>query len=154
MGGVAFPIDAIYFDKTGKANWSVPGHQDRLMPIASGCVRAKAKRGEVEYAEPSVATLSKLAALRVHFDDVPENAGALQVVPGSHRYGVLRGPAMRDIPLTDYQTCTVSRGDVLVMRPLLLHRSGRRTDEGHRRVLHVVYATEQPEAPLRWRGSA
>jgi Phytanoyl-CoA dioxygenase (PhyH) len=154
VGRQAFPIDAIYFDKTADANWSVPGHQDRLMPVASGCVRAKANRSGIEYAEPSVATLSKLVALRVHFDDVAADAGALEVLPGSHRSGVLSPAAIGDIPLTDYHPCAVSLGDVLVMRPLLLHRSARRAGPGQRRVLHVVYATEQPEAPLLWRSSA
>jgi hypothetical protein len=151
VGRSAVPIDAIYFDKTEEANWSVPGHQDRLMPVASGCGPAKAIRGGLEYAEPSVATLSELVALRVHFDDVAADAGALEIVPGSHRSGVLSAAAIREIPLANYLPCAVSRGDVLVMRPLLLHRSGRRAGQGQRRVLHVVYATEQPEAPLIWR---
>ena len=76
----------------------------------------------------------------------------LEVVPGSHRSGVLAASALREISLDRYRPCFASRGDVLAMRPLLLHRSGRRTvDGGHNRVLHVVYATEPPEAPLRWR---
>jgi hypothetical protein len=155
LGAPAFPIDAIFFDKTADANWAVPSHQDRLMPIASGCAPAKATRGGIEYAEPSAATLAGLVALRIHFDDVGSDAGALQIVPGSHRLGVLRPGAIRDIPLAEYRTCTASRGDVLAMRPLLLHRSGKRSTHHHRRrVLHVVYATEQPEAPLRWRSSA
>lgn len=153
VGRPAFPIDAIYFDKTADANWSVPGHQDRLMPVASGCAGAMAKRGGLEYGEPSVVTLSGLVALRIHFDDVAPNGGALELVPGSHLSGVLSAPAIREIPLTAYRTVAVARGDVLVMRPLVLHRSGRCAGEGHRRILHVVYATEQPEDPLVWRES-
>src|SRR5262249_41031263 len=66
LGVPAFPIDAIFFDKLAAANWTVPSHQDRLMPIASGCVQAKITRGGIDYAEPAAATLAGLLALRVH----------------------------------------------------------------------------------------
>jgi hypothetical protein len=154
LGARAFPIDAIYFDKTADANWTVPGHQDRLMPVAAGCVPATTIRGGIEYAEPSPATLAELIALRIHFDNVGVGAGALEVVPGSHRLGVLQVSSLREIPLADYRSCMASRGDVLAMRPLVLHRSGRRSADGRRRVLHVVYATKRPDEPLRWRNSA
>jgi ectoine hydroxylase-related dioxygenase (phytanoyl-CoA dioxygenase family) len=120
------------------------------MPVADGCT-VKTTRNGIGYAEPTVETLEKLVALRVHFDDVDAEGGALGVVAGSHRRGVLRVAAIRDIPLSEYRPCIAERGDVLVMRPLILHRSGRHLGDAHRRVLHVVYATEQPPEPLRWR---
>src|SRR4051812_37058865 len=33
LGGPAFAINAIYFDKTSGANWKVPCHQDLVMPV-------------------------------------------------------------------------------------------------------------------------
>jgi hypothetical protein len=154
LGGSAFPIDAIFFDKCASANWSVPGHQDRLMPVESGSVAPRSVRNGIEYIEPSCATLAKLVALRVHFDDVDGESGALEVVPGSHRSGVLPVDAIREVPLADYRPCLAARGDVLLMRPLLLHRSGRRKSDGHRRVLHVVYASEHVAGEPRWKSSA
>jgi hypothetical protein len=35
--------------------------------------------------------------------------------------------------------CIVPKGGVLVMRPLLVHASGKATGAGHRRVLHFLY---------------
>ena len=124
------------------------------MPVAVGCAPATITRGGIDYAEPSPATLENLVALRVHFDEVAADSGALQVVPGSHRLGVLMASSLREIPLAEYRAYVASRGDVLAIRPLLLHRSGRRSGDGHRRVLHVVYAIKQPDDPLRWRSSA
>jgi len=149
----AFPVDAIFFDKQPDANWSVPGHQDRLMPIESGSAVPSSVRNGVAYAEPSTETLASLVALRVHFDAIGPDAGALEVVPGSHRRDVLGTDAIRAVPLNDYHPCFVARGDVLVLRPLVLHRSGRRAGAGHRRVLHVVYAAAQPIGGPRWKGA-
>jgi hypothetical protein len=151
LGATAFPVDAIFFDKQADANWSVPGHQDRLMPIESGSAAPKTIRNGIHYVEPSQETLAALVALRVHFDAVGPDEGALAVVPESHRHGILGTGAIRVVPLTDYRTCVVARSDVLVLRPLVLHRSGRRAGPGHRRVLHIVYAAAQPSNGPRWK---
>jgi hypothetical protein len=152
LGRAAFPVDAIFFDKQPNANWSVPGHQDRLMPGQSASVVRKVRRGSLPYFEPPATTLAALVALRVCFDDEEVDGGGLEAVPGSHRLGVLQTDAIRSIPLTEYRPCVAARGDVLLMRPLLLHRSARRTAGGHRRVLHVVYASEQPSDGAHWMG--
>jgi hypothetical protein len=151
LGESAIPIDAIFFDKQQDANWSVPGHQDRMMPVESGSGAAKAVRNGVSYADIALETLEGLLALRVHFDDVGPDDGALEVVPGSHHRGLLDAEALRAVSLDDYRPCHAARGDILALRPLLLHRSGRRTAVGHRRVLHVVYAASQPFEGPQWK---
>jgi hypothetical protein len=153
LGPRAFPVDAIFFDKQQEANWSVPGHQDRMMPVEPGGATPTTMRNGVAYADHSHATLAALVALRVHFDAVGLEDGALEVVRGSHRRGVLATDAIRAVPLSDYSPCVAARGDVLALRPLLLHRSGRRITDGHRRVLHVVYAAEHPPDGSRWRSA-
>jgi len=153
LGQTAFPVDAVFFDKERDANWSVPGHQDRMMPVETESVVPKTIRNGVAYTEPSQRTLGALVALRIHFDAVSSDGGALEVVTGSHRLGVLGAEAIRGIPLGEYRPCVAARGDVLMLRPLLLHRSGRRVSSGHRRVLHVVYANEHPPEGPRWKGS-
>jgi hypothetical protein len=154
IGPDAFPIDAIFFDKQVEANWSVPGHQDRLMPMESGSVAPKTVRNGVAYAEPPPQTLGALVALRVHFDAAGPDGGALEVIEGSHRLGILSAAAIEAIPLAQYRPCLAARGDILMLRPLVLHRSGRRVGAGQRRVLHVVYANEHPPGGQRWKGSA
>lgn len=69
--------------------------------------------------------------------------GALCVVPGSHLDGVMPSGQISDVPLDQYVPCAAGAGDVLILRPLLLHRSSPSRGEGQRRVLHVVYGTQE-----------
>lgn len=155
LGEIAFPVDAIYFDKHPEANWGVPGHQDVLMPIlpvGEPDVRHRGRvRDGVTYLEASDETLASLVALRLHFDDCDAGNGALCVIPGSHLSGRLREAEIASLPLDRYVPCPAARGDVLLMKPLTVHRSAPSQRPAHRRVLHVVYATAEPGEGLRWR---
>jgi hypothetical protein len=154
LGDRAFPIDATLFDKHARANWAVPGHQDRSFPVSDDSSRKGRVRAGIAYAEPDAETLAELAALRVHFDATDTETGALRVVPASHLNGVLTTAQILEIPVQRYLPCPAAPGDVLAMRPLLLHRSSPSTGERQRRVLHVVYATKEPGEGIRWRRSA
>lgn len=143
LGDRVVPIDATYFDKHARANWTVPGHQDRIMAIASSTERKHRIRDGVAYAELEAETLAGLVALRVHFDATDGDTGALCVVPGSHRNGILSNAQILEEPLERYVPCAAAAGDVLVLRPLLLHRSSPSRGDGQRRVLHIVYATHE-----------
>ena len=154
LGRDAFPIDAAYFDKQSVANWTVPVHQDRVLPVAPDLVRKHRTTNGVAVSEPSTTALARLLAIRIHFDPADGETGALFVLPGSHSRGVLTPDQIRAIPLTSFKPCVANVGDAIVMRPLLLHRSPPSNGEGQRRVLHVVYASEQPDDGLRWRASA
>jgi hypothetical protein len=153
LGSGAFPIDATYFDKQSVANWTVPSHQDRVFPVLLDHDRKhRVTAGGVIVAELTPATLARLLAVRVHFDPTDGETGALFVVPGSHATGVLDSERVAATALASFVPCAANAGDVVLMRPLLLHRSSPSKGEGRRRVLHVVYATEQPEDGLRWLG--
>jgi hypothetical protein len=154
LGPGAFPIDASYFDKQPTANWTVPAHQDRVLPVLLDRDRKHRVKDGVVLAEPSQTTLAGLLALRIHFDPIDADAGALFVLPGSHASGIVKSQAISTQPLASFVPCAAAAGDVLVMRQLLLHRSPPSKHNGQRRVLHIVYATEQPEDGLRWRASA
>lgn len=154
VGRRAFPIDAVYFDKHARANWTVPGHQDRIFAVGDDSSRKGRVRDGIAYAEADADTLAELLALRVHFDATDNDSGALHVVPASHLNGVLTTAQVLDIPVERYVSCSAAPGDVLAMRPLLLHRSSPSKGEGKRRVLHVVYATKDPNDGVRWRRPA
>jgi hypothetical protein len=112
------------FDKSPAANWFVPWHQDR------------AEDGR----ERDVATLECTVALRVHLDDCDENNGPLDVVPGSHRHGRLDANAIAAMVATmPSRLCLAVRGDIVAMRPLLLHRSQRARVPAARRVVHLEF---------------
>jgi ectoine hydroxylase-related dioxygenase (phytanoyl-CoA dioxygenase family) len=151
LGLPAFPVDAIFLDKSVEANWTVPAHQDRVLPVASDCEGKHRIRDGIPYAEPDAQTLSRLLALRIHFDSTDATSGALCFVPGSHRDGVLSDAAVSHVSLSSFIPCTAHAGDVILMRPLTLHRSSPSQGQGHRRVLHVVYAAYPPTLGLKWR---
>ena len=155
LGGTAFPISAIFFDKNRSANWMVGAHQDLVMPVESrqeiaGYSRWSEKLG-VTYVEPPAEVLQRLIALRIHFDDCGADNGALAVAPGSHTHGNLPQTAINELEVAEFVICHAAAGDILLMKPLLVHRSSRASNPARRRVLHVVYATEHPSPVLHWR---
>jgi Phytanoyl-CoA dioxygenase (PhyH) len=155
LGAPAIPVNVVLLDKTAGANWKVPGHQDLVMPVEReidepGFHGWTTKQGVV-HVEPPVAVLEKMVALRIHLDDCPASNGALAVVPGSHRRGKLRDTELTQLPREAFVPCEAAAGDVLLMRPLLVHRSSPAEAPAHRRVLHVVYASDQPGEKVRWK---
>lgn len=155
LGRDAFPINALWFDKRSEANWKVPPHQDLMMPVERQMnepgFTGWSEKGGVLHVEPPTDVLSQLLAVRVHFDPCPASNGPLAVAPGSHLRGKLRDADILAIGTSEFVSCTADPGDVLLMRPLLVHRSSPALTPSHRRVLHIVYATEQPGSALRWK---
>ncbi len=112
------------FDKSAGANWFVPWHQDR------------AEDGR----ERTVAQLERTVALRVHLDDCNEDSGPLEVIPGSHGHGRLEADAIAAmVAANPSRLCLAVRGDIVAMRPLLLHRSQRARVPTARRVVHMEF---------------
>jgi len=143
LGDRAAPLDATFFDKHARANWTVPGHQDRIVAVAPTTARKHRIRDGIAYAELDAKTLARLVALRIHFDPTDGETGAVCVVPGSHLDGVMPSGQISNVPLNHYVPCAAGAGDVLILRPLLLHRSSPSRGEGQRRVLHLVYGTQE-----------
>lgn len=152
LGAPAIPFRATLFDKSSDANWLVPWHQDKTLPIkdrfeAEGWGPWSVKAG-VLHAQAPADALDRVVALRVHLDpSTPEN-GPLRVIPGSHRLGIL--PNAGIAVLVDQgqaMTCLVPRGGVLGMKPLLVHSSSKATSDQPRRVLHIEYASSLTLGP-------
>ena len=85
-------------------------------------------KGGITHVQPPVSVLSDLLTVRVHLDHTGETNGALRVIPGSHRFSRLDSNQIsywkeRQKPVT----CSVRRGGVVIMRPLLLHSSNRQS---------------------------
>ena len=102
-------------------------------------------------AQAPASVMEGMLATRIHLDPCGLGQGPLQVLPGSHLGGRLgdaeiAGWRSRMAP----RTVLASRGDVVLMRPLLLHGSDRATDPSPRRVLHVEWAAAPPPGGLAW----
>ena len=155
LGATAFPVRAILFDKTDDANWSVPWHQDVAIAVTARIETAgfgpwSVKDGVV-HVRPPPSVLAEMATIRLHLDDCSVENGALRVQPESHRHGELNSEmiaawAAKQAPIT----CEISKGGVLVMRPLLLHASSLAENPSHRRVLHIEYAATDLPNGLKW----
>lgn len=155
LGRPAFPVSAHLFAKCRGATWFVPWHQDRGVAVrvrhpAPGFAAWTSKDG-VPHAHAPGSVLSRMVALRLHLDPCPVEAGALEVVPGSHDRVLTDEDRRRLLEDADHEIVTAEVGDVLVMRPLLLHRSRAPSSALSRRVLHVEYAADPLPAPLAWR---
>jgi ectoine hydroxylase-related dioxygenase (phytanoyl-CoA dioxygenase family) len=101
--------------------------------------------------QPPEDLLSRLLAVRVHLDDCTADNGPLRVVPGTHLLDrITEEDALRLRDEIGDEVCVVPAGGALLMRPLLLHASGKAVSERPRRVLHFVYGPPRPHASLAW----
>jgi hypothetical protein len=150
------PVRAILFDKTPDTNWKVAWHQDLTIAVQErldvpGYAPWSVKDGVV-HVQPPLPLLEEMIALRLHLDDTPEGNGALKVIPGSHRHGRLDAVAISALRGTTAEhICEASAGDILLIKPLILHASSASERPAHRRVVHVEYARPEMLHPeLRW----
>jgi ectoine hydroxylase-related dioxygenase (phytanoyl-CoA dioxygenase family) len=155
LGESAFPFKATLFDKSPDANWLIVWHQDTALPLrekheASGWGPWSVKE-RITYAHAPASSLEKVVALRLHLDDSTSENGPLRIIPCSHRQGVLSDAEVEAIAAhTVPINCLVSKGGIIVMRPLVIHASSKSQSATARRVLHIEYATSDAVvAPLQ-----
>lgn len=149
-----FPVRAVLFDKVEGANWRVSWHQDLMIPVRErietpGFSAWNVKAG-VPHVKPPAGVLERMLTLRLHLDDCEEDNGPLEVLPGTHALGVLPPEEVQRLVERPLVRCTVSRGDAVLMRPLLLHASSKAAAPRHRRVPHVEFACERLPGELNW----
>ena len=153
------PVRAIYFDKSPDANWFVGWHQDLTIALRArtevpGFGLWTVKDG-IPHVQPPVELLEQMLTVRLHLDDADASNGALRVLPGLHRSGILSSGRMDELAASQSEVlCAAAAGDVLLMRPLLLHASSRSKSERRRRVLHIEYAGFTLPAGLNWHEAA
>lgn len=147
LGSSCVAVRGIFFNKSADSNWKVTWHQDCVISVKSrrdidGWGPWSTKAG-VPHVRPSAGVLSGMLAVRVHLDDCPIENGALHVMPGSHDRGFISEAEIVASDKSAQQVCAAERGDVLLMRPLLLHASSSAASPTSRRVLHLEFATHQ-----------
>ena len=111
-------------------------------------------KADVLHVQPPAEVLEHMVSVRLHLDNCGEENGALRVIPGSHLHGRIPEadiPAMRETPEV---VCAVGIGGALLMRPLLLHASSPSRVPGHRRVVHLDFASVQLPNGMRWFSAA
>lgn len=148
-------IKSIYFDKPPNANWIVNWHQDLTINLTSkkeieNFINWRVKQERV-VVQPNLEMLESIFTIRIHLDDCTKKNGALRVMEGSHKNGV--------VPISSWMInkkgretiCEVQRGGVLVMKPLILHASRRTENQSNRRVIHIEFTAQELPEGLAWK---
>jgi hypothetical protein len=157
LGERFFPVRGILFDKIPDANWKVPWHQDVTIAVRE---RIEVEgfgpwsiKADVLHVQPPSDVLEKMISVRLHLDDCTAENGALRVISGSHLRGRISESAISSIrDEKPEHTCVVRKGGALLMKPLLLHASSPSLLPGHRRVIHIDFASVMLPGGLRWLG--
>jgi len=153
FGDNFFVVKSIYFDKPASSNWFVSYHQDLTISVdkkieLEGFGPWSVK--QTQYAvQPPLKILQENFTLRIHLDDTNEQNGALKVIPQSHSKGIYR-PETIDWTKENENICRVKKGGTMFMKPLLLHSSGRTTNNNKRRVIHIEFSNALLPEGLRW----
>lgn len=147
-----FVVKSIYFDKPPRSNWFVAWHQDLTISVdrkidlpGYGPWTTKLNQFAVQ---PPVDILRDNFTVRIHLDDTDEGNGALKVIPCSH-LDISRVESLNLQP-GDGENCAVPAGGIMVMRPLLMHASGRSTANKQRRVVHIEFSKTELLNGIDW----
>jgi ectoine hydroxylase-related dioxygenase (phytanoyl-CoA dioxygenase family) len=141
-------VRILFFDKPPQQTWALPWHKDLTIAVRDNRLPSRhfakpTRKAGVPHAEAPLSVLEMMLTARLHLDAATPENGPLKVVPGSHHTG-----KTLTLDLAPPVSVLAQRGDVLLMRPLLAHCSGK-SHPGttcHRRTLHLEFAAN-PDLP-------
>lgn len=145
-------VKAIYFDKPEGSNWFVAYHQDLSINVRErvdvpGFKNWTNKKGLISV-HPPLEYLQATTTVRIHLDETDEKNGALRVIPASHTNGI---QGAEGLSIEQEVSCPVTRGGVMLMKPLLMHASSRSCNMRRRRVIHLEFCSKELPDPLQWK---
>ncbi len=148
-----FVVKSIYFDKPAASNWFVSYYQDLTISVdkkieTEGFGPWTVKQNQFSV-QPPLSILQNNFTIRIHLDKTDENNGALKVIPRSHLQGIYR-PEKVDWNKETETVCDVEKGGLMLMKPLLLHSSGRTINSNKRRVVHIEFSKSILPDSIRW----
>lgn len=153
FGNDFFVVKSIYFDKPEGSNWFVAYHQDLTISVDKkndivgfGPWTTKQDQFAVQ---PPLNILQDNFTIRIHLDNTGETNGALKVIPKSHLKRIYR-PEKIDWTIKTEIMCCVKKGGIMLMKPLLLHSSGRTNNKEQRRVIHIEFSRSSLPGNLNW----
>ncbi|MCH2247662.1 MAG: phytanoyl-CoA dioxygenase family protein [Crocosphaera sp.] len=147
-------IQCTYFNKSLSHNWFVAFHQDRSIPMSKSVAAhwpGWSQKEGMTFIQGTDNILKNMIAVRVHLDDCTDVNGCLSVIPSSHLYGTLNPEKINQLKtsISEHQLL-VSKGDCIIMRPLLLHASSKSSTLLSRRVLHFLFGPATLPQGLEW----
>lgn len=151
----AEPVRVVFFNKSDTTNWSLAWHQDRVVAVKARCdvpgFANWTRKDGVWHAEPPTELLQQMIFARVHLDDATETNGCLKLALGTHTFGRIAADDMQGVvQRAVVEDCVAERGDVLLAKALIVHRSASSQTGARRRAIRVDYCAESLPAPLEW----
>lgn len=135
-------VRILFFDKPPQQTWALPWHKDLTIAVRDNRLPSRhfskpTRKAGVPHVEAPLSVLESMLTARIHLDEATEENGPLKVVPGSHRTG-----KALTLDLAPPARILAKSGEVLLMRPLLAHCSGKSHPHTtlHRRILHLEFA--------------
>ena len=135
LGPDAGVVRGLLFDKPPGQSWALPMHRDLTIAVkkhgAIGTFTKPTSKAGVPHVEAPIELLDRMVTVRISLDETTDENGPLKLIPGSHR-GDNTSP----------MSILGNAGDVLLMRPRILHGSGKSAERTnrHRRVIHLECA--------------
>ena len=149
------PVRVVAFDKSYDSNWALPWHRDHVITVSDkaetdGYTNWTLRNG-VWHVRPPPALLERMIFLRVLLDDTSEDSGDLEVATGSHLGASSQtahelGAGCEPVVEKTFGT----RGDVLALKALVLHRSGAASRIGRRRAIRIDFSADMLPEPVKW----
>lgn len=155
LSGSPEVVRVIVFDKTPDKNWLVTWHQDKTISVSDKRDIPNwgpwTLKDGINHVQPELEVLEDMVTFRLHLDEASESNGCLKVIPKSHSLGILNKNDLDNVVSeSEEYICTAKAGDLLVMRPHLLHSSSKGIEPIHRRIIHVEYSSFHLPMQLAW----
>jgi ectoine hydroxylase-related dioxygenase (phytanoyl-CoA dioxygenase family) len=153
LGENAGLVRGLFFDKPpvqDSPSWALPMHRDYTIAVKSHVPNARFQKPTIKsgvpHYEAPIELLSRMLTIRIHLDPMTPENGALKVIRGSH----LHEDNLSDNP--EPILILGEAGDILLMKPLILHGSACSTSKFlHRRILHLEFTADlKPDENLEW----
>jgi len=155
LGAKPSTLRVIYLDKTKDGNWFLPWHQDIKAAVNRKDETLQwegwSLEQDINYVQLPRKVLHKMVTFRVNLDDANEDNACLQVIPGSHLFGILHEEKINKlVTKVDAINCCVKAGDLVLMSPLTLHASSKSNKPSHRGVVHIEYCSYELPEGTHW----
>lgn len=152
-------VRAIFFNKTARQNWLVTWHQDKTVAVSKQFTESGwepwSTKDSTLHVQPPVEVLEQMVTLRIHLDKADASNGCLKVIPGSHKAGLMvQEELSRYVNEKASVLCEAGRGDALIMRPHLLHASGKAKSPEQRRIIHLEFSSYKLPEGVDWAAGA
>ena len=146
MGYNPAPLRAVGFNKSADENWSLPWHQDRIiaMPRKDLDPRFKnwSRKSGIWHCEPPPDMLAQIAFAYIACDDIPAEAGGLEIAEATHMGGAIaEGNITEAVQAAKIARPSMQLGEVLLISALTLHRSAPMKTLGNRRALRIDFGS-------------